>query len=125
MYPSEYATAALQRSRLLIEAAYEALRSPAPSSDTSLMRVCHLRAKGRIEGLGDIAGEGANDLIAVLSRSNDGANHHDILVVELDVPILRARARAARGAPSGGLGQPGDEFGSIGTQHPLQHTRQG
>ena len=99
--------------------------SPAPSSDAVLMMIYYLRTKGRIEGLGDIAAEGTDDLITVLSRSNDGADHHHILVVELDVPILRARARAARGAPSGGLGQPGDEFGSIGTQHPLQHTRQG
>ena len=87
--------------------------------------MCYLRAEGRIKGLRDVAAEGADDLVAVLGRRDDGADHHNVLVVELDVPVLRARACAARGAPRGGLGQPGDELGGVSAQHPLQQVKQG
>ena len=88
------------------------------------MNLPHLSAKGRVQRLCNIAAEGAHYLIAVLSSCNDGANNHDVLIVQPDVPVLCSRARAARGAARSRLGQPRDQLGGVGPQHALQVMRE-
>ena len=95
-----------------------------PSCDKRLAGEPYLRSKGQVQRLGYIAAQGADDLIAILGGCNDGADYHDVLIVQLDVPVLRACARAARGAPTGRLGQPCDQLARIRPQHTLQMQEQ-